>query len=299
MSASSALSPLLRHFRAEPSRTWSLIVTLYGDAVVPRGGTLWLGTLLEVCAALGIGPNAVRTATSRLAADGWLERVRVGRNAFYRLGTRGQAGFAAAARRIYGADRPEWDGGFHVAVLGAAAREADRSALEQSGFAPLAPGVLLAAVAAPDAEATEAIRLRATTDADSARRLARQVWLPARLEDGYRRFLASFAPLRDACTAGRALGDLEALVARLLLVHEYRRLVLRDPMLPDALLPPDWPGLAARLLCAELYPALIPGSERWLDAHALNEGGRLPAPDIALAARFRTERREPTYYENP
>ena len=299
MSASSALSPLLRHFRAEPSRTWSLIVTLYGDAVVPRGGTLWLGTLLEVCAALEIGPNAVRTATSRLAADGWLERVRVGRNAFYRLGTRGQAGFAAAARRIYGADRPEWDGGFHVAVLGAAAREADRSALEQSGFAPLAPGVLLAAVAAPDAEATEAIRLRATTDADSARRLARQVWLPARLEDGYRRFLASFAPLRAALAAGLALGDLEALVARLLLVHEYRRLVLRDPMLPDALLPPDWPGLAARLLCAELYPALIPGSERWLDAHALNEGGRLPAPDIALAARFRTERRGPTYYENP
>jgi phenylacetic acid degradation operon negative regulatory protein len=287
MSASSALAPLLRHFRAEPSRTWSLIVTLYGDAVVPRGGTLWLGTLLEVCAALEIGPNAVRTAASRLAADGWLERVRVGRNAFYRLGARGQAGFAAAARRIYGADRPEWDGSFQLAVLGPAAQEADRSALEQAGFAPLAPGVLLAAVAAPGAGAAAAIRLRATTDEDSARRLARQVWLPTRLEDGYRRFLASFAPLRAALGAGLALGDLEALVARLLLVHEYRRLVLRDPMLPDALLPPDWPGLAARGLCASLYPALVAGSERWLDAHALNEGGRLPAPENDLAARFR------------
>ncbi len=286
MSASSALSPLLRHFRAEPSRTWSLIVTLYGDAVVPRGGTLWLGTLLEICAALEIGPNAVRTATSRLAADGWLARVRVGRNAFYRLGARGQAGFAAAARRIYAADRPQWDGRFHLAVLGAAAQETERSALEQAGFAPLAPGVLLAAVAAPGT-GSAAIRLRATTDADSARRLARQVWLPARLEEGYRRFLASFAPLRAALGAGLALGDLEALLARLLLVHEYRRLVLRDPMLPDALLPPDWPGRAARDLCAALYPALLAGSERWLDTHARNEAGRLPAPESDLAARFR------------
>ena len=76
-------------------------------------------------------------------------------------------------------------------------------------------------------------------------------------------------------------------MARLLLVHEYRRLVLRDPMLPDALLPSDWPGLAARRLCAALYPALVAGSERWLDLHAQNEAGRLPPPESDLAARFR------------
>ncbi len=35
--SSSALAAILSHMRAEPSRTWSLIVTLFGDMVVPRG----------------------------------------------------------------------------------------------------------------------------------------------------------------------------------------------------------------------------------------------------------------------
>jgi phenylacetic acid degradation operon negative regulatory protein len=286
MLPSAALAPILDHLKAAPSRTWSLIITLYGDAVVPRGGTLWLGTLLEIFEALDIGGNAVRTAMSRLAADGWLERIRVGRNAFYRLADPGRATFAAAALRIYRAHSPAWDGTFHLAVLGVTKREADQAALETAGYAPLAPGVLLAAVPEP-APATGAMHLRATTDAESARRLAAQVWLPDRLADGYRRFLASFVPLRAALDAGGALADLEALVARLLLIHAYRRLVLRDPMLPEALLPADWPGHAARALCAALYPALLPGAERWLDAHALNEAGRLPDPDPSLHRRFR------------
>lgn len=288
MSASSALAPILGHLRAEPSRTWSIIITLYGDAVVPRGGTLWLGTLLEICAGLEIGGNVVRTAMSRLAADGWLERIRVGRNAYYRLADKGRATFADAARRIYQGHGPDWDGVFHLAVLPEVQRDASRAVLETAGYAPLAPGVMIALAPPPTADNAPAgpIHLHAGTDADSASRLVRQVWLHERLEAGYRRFLASFSPLRNACAAGRTLSDLEALLARLLLVHEYRRVVLHDPLLPDALLPTAWPGRDARLLCAALYPALLPGSERWLDAHGLNQDGRLPPPDIDLAERF-------------
>ena len=74
------LTEILRHLRAEPSRTWSVIITVFGDAIVPRGGSVWLGTLVRFFAALDIGDGVVRTAVSRLAADGWLERSRVGRN---------------------------------------------------------------------------------------------------------------------------------------------------------------------------------------------------------------------------
>jgi len=286
MSASSVLTPILGHLRAEPSRTWSLIITLYGDAVVPRGGTLWLGTLLEIFASLEIGGNVVRTAMSRLAADGWLERLRVGRNAYYRLADKGRATFADAARRIYQGGSHDWDGVLYLAVLPDGQRDAARATMEAAGYAQLAPGVMIA-VARGDAANAGIIHLRADADADDARRLARQVWLPERLAAGYRRFLASFTPLRDAFAAGQTLSDLEALLARLLLVHEYRRVVLHDKLLPDALVPDEWPGLAARALCAELYPALLPGSERWLDKHALNPEGKLPPPDIALAERFR------------
>jgi len=270
----SALAPVLVHLRAEPSRTWSLIVTLFGDAVVPRGGELWLGTVLEVFAGMEIGGNVVRTAMSRLASDGWLERSRIGRNSFYRLAEKGRDIFAEAAVRIYAPTRRVWDGAFRIAVVPDAAAE---------GFVALAPGVLIAAW---PGSVGGAVMLRAETDAVSARLLASQVWPTGRLGEGYRRFVAAFAPLA-AHVAQHDMSGLEAVLARLLLIHAFRRVVLHDPMLPDALLPEDWPGHAARRLCAELYTVLVPESERWLDEHGLTGSGRLPAPAIRLERRFR------------
>jgi len=100
-----------------------------------------------------------------------------------------------------------------------------------------------------------------------------RVWPLARMAADYERFLKAFRPLHAAVTAGRALGDLDALAARVLLVHEYRRIVLRDPILPADILPKSWPGAAARALCADIYRHVLPGSERWLDTHARSDAG--------------------------
>jgi phenylacetic acid degradation operon negative regulatory protein len=62
--------------------------------------------------------------------------------------------------------------------------------------------------------------------------------------------------------------------------------VLRDPLLPPALLPKDWPGRSARQLCGEIYRALLPGSEKWLDQHGSNESGPLPPSGAELRQRF-------------
>ena len=64
-------------------------------------------------------------------------------------------------------------------------------------------------------------------------------------------------------------------------------LVLRDPLLPTALLPADWPGSAARRLCAEIYRGLLGPSEQWLDRHGSNAAGPLPAAGVELRRRFR------------
>jgi phenylacetic acid degradation operon negative regulatory protein len=62
--------------------------------------------------------------------------------------------------------------------------------------------------------------------------------------------------------------------------------VLRDPLLPTALLPKDWPGRAARRLCGEIYRGILPASEQWLDRNAVNENGPLPTAAKELARRF-------------
>src|SRR5258707_14121791 len=95
------LARIIQQLKREPSRTGSIVVTVFGDAIVPRGGSVWLGTLLEFFEQLDIDASVVRTAMSRLTADGWFERNKVGRNSFYRLGRSGRPTFAIAAQNIY------------------------------------------------------------------------------------------------------------------------------------------------------------------------------------------------------
>ncbi len=276
--------------RASPSRVWSIVLTVFGDAVVPRGGSIWLGTLLSLFAAIGVGPNAVRTAMSRLTADGWLERARSGRNSFYHLSERGRAEFAAATHRIYDGV-PGWDGTVGLAVAaGLPVSAAAQAALLRAGFGAALPGVWVAAepVLLPSEAAGMAfLRLAPDTapadEGNASRRLVRQAFPLDASAVAFRRFIASFAALRG--WAERA-ADRDALLARVLLIHQYRRIVLRAPRLPAELLPADWPGHDARRLCASLYRTLLPASERWLDREAATEAGPLPSAGPELAARF-------------
>src|SRR5258707_13226034 len=62
------LARIVEQLKREPSRTGSIVITVFGDAIVPRGGSVWHGTLLEFFKALDIDSGVVRTAMSRLPA---------------------------------------------------------------------------------------------------------------------------------------------------------------------------------------------------------------------------------------
>ncbi|WP_376098718.1 PaaX family transcriptional regulator C-terminal domain-containing protein [Roseomonas sp. CCTCC AB2023176] len=268
-------------------RTAPLIVTVWGDAVVPRGGSLWLGTLERIMAPFGVNPGGLRTAMSRLVEDGWLERSRQGRLSFYRLGPRGEE-FAAADRHIYAPEERPWDGRFRL-VLGPA--DGARAALLGAGWGTVGPDLLVGLSAASEGSEAEsglrieldsaAVQLRAVGRAADARALANRAWALEAVAARYARFAAAFAPLDGAEPPPE-----EALPLRILLIHEFRRVALRDPNLPAALLPEPWPGAEARALAARLYRALLPASEAWLAAEGRAEAGSLPPPGRALAGRF-------------
>jgi phenylacetic acid degradation operon negative regulatory protein len=282
------LARIIDQLKREPSRTGSIVITFFGDAIVPRGGSVWLGTLLEFFRTIDIDTGVVRTAMSRLAADGWLEREKIGRNSFYRLADKGRETFDAAVRHVYNPQSPEWTGRFELLLIADAAdRDASRPSLERAGFGSPLPGVWIAPSGVPIPEiAARAIRLEVSAEDDSGRRLLSQSWPLDRTADAYLKFMKTFEPLRGWIGRREHLSDVDAFTARILLIHHYRRVVLRDPLLPTALLPADWPGRAARQLCGEIYRGLLPASEQWLDRHASNENGPLPAPGPELGRRF-------------
>jgi phenylacetic acid degradation operon negative regulatory protein len=281
------LARIVDQLKREPSRTGSIIITVFGDAIVPRGGAVALGTLLEFFAAIDVDATVVRTAMSRLTADGWFEREKVGRNSFYRLVQRERLTFDIATKHIYGPPASDWTGRFELLLIANGAdRDAAREALKNAGFGSPLPGVWVAPSGVPiPEEAKGAIRLEVSAEDDSGRRLLSASWPLDRTAEAYRRFMKSFEPLRSWATRDK-LSDIDALTARVLLIHHYRRVVLRDPLLPAALLPRDWPGRAARELCGEIYRGVLPASEQWLDRHASNENGALPAAGKGLYRRF-------------
>src|SRR5882724_12719197 len=101
---------LLRDFRAQrPLRGGSLLITVLGDSIAPRGGVVTLGSLIRLAAPFGLPERLVRTSVGRLAQDGWLSSNRRGRQSEYFLTDHGRKRFAEATARIYREAVQGWD----------------------------------------------------------------------------------------------------------------------------------------------------------------------------------------------
>jgi len=268
---------------------WSLIVTFMGDAIGPRGGVVSASALQALMQQLGIGHGAVRTAVSRLAAEGWIERSREGRNSFYQLSGDVGETVLTAERRIYAAssllppDTPK-----SLVIAAEPLSDATLAALEPAGALQLGPQVILCFASSDALPAS--LRLPGATIADAAA-LTAGTTLHAEL--GRARH---FTEITDLASAYRPLGTAldqtgepspeDAMALRCLMIHEWRRLALRVLAVPEDLAPPDDPEPAARALIAGIYRRLLAPSEAWLDANAATPSGPLPPPDARLKQRF-------------
>ena len=267
---------------SRPLRARSLIVTVFGDVLAPRGGRIGLGSLIRVMEPFGMNERLVRTAVLRLVREEWISAERNGRRSDYFLTEAGKERVDDAARRIYAAGPPRWDGMWTL-VLSVRDRKL-RRALSLLGFGEL-DGVFLhplADRAALDHAVAEhggrdAVLLRA--QGEGLGRRVREAWDLEKLAAEYRDFVAGFS-------GRRASEPAEAFLLRVLAVHEYRRILLRDPELPEELLGRDWPGARARAVLADLYRKVAPRAEAWISESLETSSGPLPPPAPSYYTRF-------------
>ncbi len=287
-----------------PLRAGALAVTVFGDIVMPRGGAISTQSLLDMTRVFGLGEGVMRTALSRLSANGVFARTRVGRRSFYGLTERAWDEYEDADRLIYAptADTT-WNGDWLVVldVAEGGGRIADDTALKKHlrrlGFAKAGPQVFLR----PSTADTD-LRKRLDLLLDDQPALVidghggpiptgfkgtvENMWDVDDLARGYNRFVRRFSPLAEAMGGGVALDDRHALILRVLCIHEYRRLILADPRLPLEILPADWAGDLAQAITRELYGRLFEASERWIEAHCTGEDGALPPNSAMMMNRF-------------
>jgi phenylacetic acid degradation operon negative regulatory protein len=296
---------LVRHFhRQTPIRVGSLLITIFGDSIAPRGGAISLGSLIDLARPFGLAERLVRTTVARLARDGWLVGSRNGRRSEYRLAPSGHQRFAQATRRIYGQMPSSWNGEWTLLILPPAIggrRQNVRDELRWLGFGQISPGVFAHAnwsisEARAGLDGLEGVSggllFKSSSEGlEADRRLVASGWDLGDLARRYRKFVQMFTSAADIASrlplraSGEATAE-AAFVIRTLLIHEYRKIHLQDPLLPPALLPADWVGATAYELSRQLYSAVFEAAEDYLSDRASTMTEPLAPPDPATFERF-------------
>ena len=303
-SASTHLKQLLDSFRQRrPMRAGSLIITLFGDTISQHGNTVWLGSVINALQPFGLNQRLVRTAVYRLMQEDWLCSIQVGRKSYYSFTESGLRHYQKAARRIYAAEHAiqgdDWLFVYLNSPLSEKERELLRKELRWLGFGNLYPGVM----AKPGADRLsldetlkelglqqQVVVMRSQPDdLASAEQLQRRVyecWNLAQLEQQYRAMCGDFMPLLELLQGDDELAPELAFQLRTLLIHDYRRLLLKDADLPDALLPADWVGREVHQLAAQLYRLVQEGAESYVLANMETATGNLPPASKDYFTRF-------------
>ncbi len=280
-------------------RAGSLAVTIFGDSIAPQGNSVWLGGLVTVMQQFGLNARQTRTAIFRLGREGWLTPSLSGRRSYYCFTASGERQYARAAERIYASIAAAWDGHWTLVTgvgLEGGLRDELRRRLGWLGFGLVGgglfahPQVPLATVQEVMGElgcAAQVVVWRATTGLDAPLvELVRTSWRLDELAARFQQFITRFAVFDALLAALPALEPRAAFVLRTLLIHEYRRVLLKSTELPPALLPSQWPGHAARDLTASLYRRLHTAASAYCQCALENAAGPLPPPRLAFLERF-------------
>ena len=118
------------------------------------------------------------------------------------------------------------------------------------------------------------------------RKLVRSAWNLDDIDARYQQFVAMFRPVIAALKKDSNVMPRTAFVIRTLLIQEYRKVLLRDPQLPEELLPTNWHGTAAYQLCRNLYRAVFRETDTFLGEVMETAEGALPPPAGGYLQRF-------------
>ncbi|HEY5729054.1 MAG TPA: PaaX family transcriptional regulator C-terminal domain-containing protein [Anaerolineales bacterium] len=263
-------------------RTQFLIFTLFGEFILPRGGSIWTGNLLSLLDQLGVGERAARLTLSRMSRKGWLATRKEGRRSQYSLTPRGWSLLVQGGKRIFELPFKEWDGMWQIVVFSLpekkrSLRHTFRTRLPWYGFGQLAPNMWISPhnrkteilalcnelVMQDHVEIFSGIHMGPSEDQE----LVRRCWNLSHLATQYKRFIAKFEKEYLTCknNGSQAPKADDCFVRRFWLMHHFQNFPRVDPNLPAALLPPDWVGSRARQLFNDYHGILEKPANEFVD----------------------------------
>lgn len=256
------------------------IFGLFGQYVLPRGGMIWLGSLIQAMAVWGFSEAAARSAILRLKQKGALGSQRLGRRTYYSLTDAGLHRLDIGGFRFSFSPTRAWDGQWTVVVYSIPEEQRDlRDALRDSlrwwGFGLLAPGTWVSArPLLPEMEQgwremgawehMDVFRSAYVGSSSLPAVVTRAFPEIAALAAGYRDYIAQSELVLHQLEASR-LQDQSCFAIRLENLWGFYAVASEDPVLPPDLLPADWPRLRAEELSIKIQRALAGPAERFFE----------------------------------
>jgi phenylacetic acid degradation operon negative regulatory protein len=237
------------------------MLSFLGLYLLGRPTAVYSGSVIDVFGRVGVSQDAVRSALSRLAARGLLNRHRRGRRVYFGLSTRATGVLADGERRVWqtGAVNRDWDGNWTMVAFSLPDdRRSDRhdlrSQLIWAGFGLLQNGLWIAPGVKDAAAIVESLDLTGNVTVFTARpaaptesaELVHKAFDTAAIAARYNDFL-------DRWDTAAPLPSVPDDMARQLLLHsDWLQLVRQDPHLPAEHLTEDWPAIRAEKTFREL-----------------------------------------------
>jgi len=235
-----------------------------------------------------------------LVKDDWLQVKKVGRKSYYSFTSSANNHYTKAARRIYAGSRSSISHGWLILVpsfVDESKLPVLKRQLKWLGFSSLTAGVF----AHPNFEQQSLeetidelslsdsviIFSSETIDQNSTevlKRLVFEKWNLKSLQTEYISFIKSYQSISDNSIS--SLSNQQAFLLRGLLVHEYRRILLKDHELSKDMLPGNWKGNTASELVKDLYAQLSKKSCLYIVDKLESVDGFLPKASLDFKKRF-------------
>jgi len=292
---------ITEHIKSDAISCTSMVVTIFGDVISQHGSWVWLSSLIKELAPFGFNERQIRTSVYRLVQSGWLQTNKVGRCSYYCFTDFAMAHYEKAAKRIYAATQADWNENW-ILVLPVSVPEEKKDVFRKSllwqGFNTLVSGLY----AHPSSDRTsldevihelglsqDVIVINGNTaDLNSQsviKVLIKDRWQLADLEKNYRSFLNFYRPICQQISSQLPESN-DCFLLRSILIHDFRRILLRDPDFPQAMLGEGWVGHEAHDLVKRIYTLLAKPSTEYIKENMNNAQGKLPEAKTKFYDRF-------------
>ncbi len=280
-----------------------MVMTIFCDVIIPHGGRVALGSLVEAGSLVGISEQAIRSSVNRLIAEGWLNSEALGRRSIYRLSDFAAERIAGPLHRVYAQDHSSWTGQWNI--LFAKDWKLDHDAYTQaakdlvwSGYGRVSDNVFMRPQRQGDQPlccagsilAKEVVCIVGSPNPCSMNgtieELVGRAWDLDKISARYKAFYDRYKPVLQGLGKSPKMRSAEAFALRIYMMHDLRRIRIIDPQLPEKLLPKGWDVRPALQLAKDVYQALLPLSQHYITEFMDGPEGSVPPACTSFYSRF-------------